>query len=75
VTAVNRFLPTGLLSTRQKYQPLCKILRKITYFKQKGKISLNKKKRLNTISQNFEPKRFDYPLKLLFSNFLWAQIG
>jgi len=41
----NRFLPTGLLSTHQKYQPLCKILHKITYFKWKGisKISLYKK--------------------------------
>jgi len=25
--------------------------------------------------QNFDPRRFDYFLKLFFSKFLWAQIG
>jgi len=25
--------------------------------------------------QNVDPKRFDYFLKLIYSNFLWAQIG
>jgi len=34
-TYFNRFLPTGLLSTHQKYQLLCKILRKIPFFKLK----------------------------------------
>ena len=32
-TPVNRFLPTGLLSTHQKYQLLCKILPKIAFYK------------------------------------------
>ena len=38
-------MPTGLLLTHQKYQPLCKMPHKITYFKKKSnsKISLNKK--------------------------------
>jgi len=72
-------LPTGLLSTHQKYLPSCKILLKITYFKQKGKSKLAYRKKLivskNTILQNFDSKRFDYSLNLFFSNFLWGQIG
>jgi len=73
----NRFLPIGLLSTRQTYQPSCEIPPKITLSK---KVTQNlPQKKLdhfkNTILRNFDPKRFDYFLKLFFSNFLWAQIG
>jgi len=61
---LNRFLPTGLLSTHQKYQLLCKILPKIPFFKV-AQIKKNDHFK-NTIFQNFDPKRFDYSLKLFF---------
>jgi len=73
------FCPLGCYRSIKNINLHAKFSQKSLILRKKVNLHYSLKKKLivskNTILQNLGSKRFDYSLKLFFSNFLWAQIG